>query len=543
MRPQLAVLVFLILNALAPRALAVDAIWQWSVPTGPGRAYLWIPEDCARVRGIVLAQHNLIERIILEHPEFRATLGRLGFAEVFLVPSVDPVYRFDAGAVERFATILHALATESGYEEIGTAPVAPVGHSAHASFPWNYAAANPERTLAVLSIKGDAPLSPLTGSGRPNPDWGTRSLDGIPGLFVMSEQEWWEDRLAPLTRYRAAHPNTPLTVLADTGRGHFDATDSLIRFLGLFLQKATALRLSDGPLASVDPKQGWLVERWRVDAGPSAPPAPYADFAGDRSDAGWCADEEMARAIETIHAASRGKRSQAVAFEQNGRLRPIANTHAGTELDFLPADDGMTFQLTGNFITPLPADPPSATKDQRPPRLVREPLPADPDAHAPGPVRIVPLSGPVVADGPGRFRLRLDRMQSADDSRPLEAWFMALHDGDAVFAPTVRQARLRLPRHDEGLPQVISFPPLPDQRIGAAPTRLEADSDQGLPVEFYIRDGPATIRDGILTLAPVPPRTRLPAKVTVVAWQYGRATGQPIRQAAPVERTFLILPP
>ena len=54
---------------------------------------------------------------------------------------------------------------------------------------------NPERTLAVLSIHGDSPRTHLTGYGRANLDWGTRTIEGIPSLMVMGEDEWWEDRL------------------------------------------------------------------------------------------------------------------------------------------------------------------------------------------------------------------------------------------------------------------------------------------------------------------------------------------------------------
>ena len=54
-------------------------------------------EKCKQVRAVVLAQNNMIERGILEHPQFRATLSKLGMAEVFIVPSIDPVYQFEKG--------------------------------------------------------------------------------------------------------------------------------------------------------------------------------------------------------------------------------------------------------------------------------------------------------------------------------------------------------------------------------------------------------------------------------------------------------------
>jgi hypothetical protein len=40
--------------------------WQWSVPDGDSRAYLWIAPDCQRVRAVVEANHNMIEQGILD---------------------------------------------------------------------------------------------------------------------------------------------------------------------------------------------------------------------------------------------------------------------------------------------------------------------------------------------------------------------------------------------------------------------------------------------------------------------------------------------
>lgn len=537
------VTLLLSLTAFVSFACAADAVWQWSVPAGEGRAYLWIPENCPRVRAVVLAQHNMIERGILEHATMRRTLADLGLAEVFIVPSLDPVFRFDQGAGERFDTILRALAAESGYDEIATAPVAPMGHSAHASFPWNFAAWNPGRTLAALSLKGDAPLTDLTGSGRPNPDWGDRTLDGVPGLFVMSEQEWWEARIAPLVSYRAAHPGAPIAALADVSQGHFDATDSLVEFLALFLRKVAAQRLGDRALRPIDPTRGWWVDRWRAEEAPRAAPAPYADYAGARAEAFWCADEEMARATEAHQTRGRGQRSQQVGFIQAGVLRPITNSHAGTELEFRPEADGLTFALAGSFIAPLPPNPPVATKDQRPPIITVAPQPAAPDAHAPGPVEVSAIIGPIVSAGPGVFRLALDRMYSSDDPRTHEAWFLARHPGDEVFKGAVRQARLKLPRWDEGQEQRITFQVVPDQAKGTRTVPLSATSDAGLSVGFYVREGPAFVENGVLHLTPLPPRARLPVRITVVAWQFGRGSEPKIRAARAVEQSFLLQAP
>ncbi|MBL9207569.1 MAG: hypothetical protein JNN01_20980 [Opitutaceae bacterium] len=526
-------------------ATDADAVWQWSVPAGEGRAYLWVPETCTRVRAVVLAQHNMIEHGILEHPTMRRALAELGLAEVFVVPSLDPVFRFDQGAGERFDRILRALADASGYDEIASAPIVPMGHSAHASYPWNFAASNPGRTLAVLSLKGDAPLTDLTGSGRPNPDWGTRTLDGVPGLMVMGEYEWWEARLAPLLAYRKAHPHAPLLLLADAGHGHFDATDSLVDLLALFLRKAATARLPaerGGALRAVDPAQGWLIDRWRGDEAPRAPAAPAADYTGPRDEAFWCSDGELARALEGHSATSRGKRRSQIGWLQSGALRPLTNSHAGVDLMFLPEADGLTFQLDAELVVPLPPPPPVATKDKRPEPVSIVPARAAPGTHAAGPVAIVVVSGPVVPVAEGVFRVELDRRVAPSDPRTREVWFVAHHPGDAIYKGAVQQARLRLPLWKGGAEQVITFPALPDLPVGADPLPLAAISSAGLPVRFYVREGPAVIRDGRLHLTPLPPRARLPLTVTVVAWQFGRGTEPKVRAAESVERTFHIVP-
>jgi hypothetical protein len=42
------------------------AEWQWSVPMGNGRAFLWIPPNCKQVRAVVVGQNNMIKQGILE---------------------------------------------------------------------------------------------------------------------------------------------------------------------------------------------------------------------------------------------------------------------------------------------------------------------------------------------------------------------------------------------------------------------------------------------------------------------------------------------
>ncbi|MBI2512113.1 MAG: hypothetical protein HYV96_09040 [Opitutae bacterium] len=560
-----------LLSALPVRAS--DAVWQWSVPLGEGRAFLWIPENCPRVRAVVVAQHNMIEQGLLEHATLRRTLAALGIAEVFIAPPFDRPFDFHRGAGERFDATMRALAAESGYDELAAAPVVPMGHSACASFPWNFAAWAPERTLAILSIKGDAPQTNLTGSGAPNPDWGARSIDGIPGLMVMSEQEWWEARLAPLIAFRAAHPRTPLAVLCDTGHGHFDASDELVEFLALFIRKAAEARLvapvsdrrsyedssptlpandvelrrsqTGATLRPVLPAAGWLVARWRADRPYVGAVAPAARSAGAPDEAFWSFDEEHARATAAYQARGAGLAQPQVDFVQDGALAPIRTTHTGVELAFQPEADGVTFRLAADFIAPLPKKPPVATKDVKnlPPPTTAHPTAAAPADRADGPLLVSAITGPVEPIAPGVFRVAFSRTASTIDARSHDIWLRAHHPGDARHKGAVQQALLRVPAFTEGAGQTIDFPPIADQFASAEFVPLAATSDAGVSVSYYVREGPAFVRGGILHFTPLPPRTRFPVTITVVAWQLGRGAAPKLRAALPVERSFRLFGP
>src|SRR5882757_401013 len=88
----------ILLGAVVTRAGAAE--WQWSVEVksekpenGPARAWLWIPPNCKQVRGVVVAQHNMEEISILENAKLRAALAEIGFAEVWIAPFFDHLFR------------------------------------------------------------------------------------------------------------------------------------------------------------------------------------------------------------------------------------------------------------------------------------------------------------------------------------------------------------------------------------------------------------------------------------------------------------------
>jgi len=126
--------------------------------------------------------------------------------------------------------------------------------------------------------------------------------------------------------------------------------------------------------------------------------------------------------------------------------------------------------------------------------------------------------------------------------RSNDIWLMASQKGDAKYRSAVQQLGFKIPLpNQKGEPQKISFPIIANYQRTIKSFPLNAKSDVGLPVSYYIKEGPAEIEDNVLSFTPVPPRSKFPVKVTVVAWQYGYDTrDKKIQSADPVERTFWI---
>ena len=532
---------------------AGTAEWQWSVEIaglvspetdGAPRAFLWIPPAGDFVRGLVVGQHTLQEEMILEHDSFRAELGRLGFGAIWITPPLDLLFEPADAAGPAFDAMLTALARVSGYHELVHAPVVPIGHSAAAFYPWNFARWAPHRTLAVLSISGQWP-TPMNDArdaliAEPLPA-------GIPALVAIGEYEWADERAAIGLRQRVAYPDLPLTMLGEGGAGHFDVSHEKVAYLALYLRKAAAYRLpagdspTDGPpeLRAIDPNTtGWLVDRWRANEPPRVPAAPVAEYA-EPEEAFWCFDEEHAVATEKFRLNQRGKRAALLGFVQAGALLPqLPTTHQQVTIPFQPIGDGLTFQLSTRFLDTVPEGRPERWTGLKAGASLFKPTSNLPST-------IERICGPVAKLSDDTFAIRFYRTGMSNAKRSAEIWLAATHPGDTLFKRSVQQAVLRFPlRNNEGAEQSITFDAIPDQRAGTVSLPLEATSSAGANVHFYVREGPARIAaDGrTLVFTAIPRRSTFPVSVTVVAWQWGRSLEPLVKTASPVERTFRLIP-
>jgi hypothetical protein len=527
---------------------AQNAVWQWSVlvknakqNTGKARAFLWIPPDCKKVKAFLFAQNNMEEQSILENPGFRKEMGKLGFAEVWVSPAYDLLFNFDKGAGEAFNYIMGELSKVSGYSELNYIPFVGIGHSAAASNPYYMAAWNPDRALAAISVSGQWPYFRHVFFA---PDiWGSRNSDHIPCLETMGEYEAADNWSIEGLKERQAHPLIPLSMLACPAEFHFATSDTKAAYIALYLKKVLQYRMpKNSPdnqaikLIPVDPtKTGWLVDKWRFDQIPVAQPATVDQYLGDRTQAFWYFDEELANATTVYHARHRNQKAQLIGYVQHGKLLEQRNVHQQFNLRFEPEADGVTFKVHAAFYDTVPGGSPRPTGWAH----IQVGLPIG-HVISNSPITVDRITGPFVKINDSTFRVHPQK-GFYESSHSYELWFSAGHPGNDEYKPAVQQALMTIPpRNTQGKEQHITFSAIPNQRPNKKGIKLKAVSDAHVPVGFYVQDGPAEITGDRLNLTVIPPRTKFPVKVTVIAWQYGNSNEPKLQTAEPVEHVFWI---
>ena len=271
--------------------------FDYSIGAEGERSLIRLPRGQKQVRAVLYCHQNMTEEVLFRDAEFCSRMDSLGVAMTFIQrgsQNWDLSVKDEYGQTcqERFGQILNQFADGTSHPEIASAPVIPFGHSAQATFPWNFAAWNPDRTLCIISYHGDAPRTNLCGYGRANVEWGrTRNIDRIPGLMIMGEYEWWEARLLPALAFQMMYPDSRISFLCDAGRGHFDLCRQTMDYIALFIEKSL-----DNPR----PEGGCRYSRWFPDGHQSQDP--HEQF--------WYQDEEMVVLTKQIYQQNHGKKRQ-----------------------------------------------------------------------------------------------------------------------------------------------------------------------------------------------------------------------------------------
>ncbi|GAB1416367.1 hypothetical protein MASR2M117_17730 [Paludibacter sp.] len=160
--------------------------------------------------------------------------------------------------------------------------------------------------------------------------------------------------------------------------------------------------------------------------------------------------------------------------------------------------------------------------------------------HSKERILIHKVNGPVEQLNDTTFALKFYRTGFNNIKRTGGICLYAQSQGDDKYKSAVQQIYLKIPYPlSQGERQCITFPALPNVTFGTESITLNAVSDKGLKVSYYVKEGPAEIEGNKLVFTKIPPRAKFPMKVTVVAWQYG-VKGK-LQSAKPVERNFNII--
>ena len=508
---------------------ALDAaVFQFSVPVptakGTNRAWLWIPPAAPQVRGVVMAGMTLMEREFVKDEVIRRACADEHLALVFLNCGLS---------TPDLTNVLADLAAVSGYDELARAPMFFVGHSAGGPQAKECAVKFADRCFGLVQYRGGVP-------------GGTNAVPpGIPALMMLGQfdefggtmrdengRESWEGGRDALAAFFAANEQNLGSVVVEPGAGHFAWSERNAAYLASFIRKAAQTRLTpEGKVCAIDHHSGWLTEL------PSRSPARYTaasheQYAGPITNAAWHFDQEIARATVAYHGNLNGKRDQFIRWSD-----PVW-VDAGARFFFTRLEwvgDGQTFE-----VHPLYADQVPGPHDGKGPRW---PAAGTPVGHSAAPIYVKQVGGPILAAGTNRFRLQFDALAPASEGGRVT--FMAYSHGDAEYRYTEQVGMM--PRGFGGLkrgqPQKITFAPLQNLKPDRLPVKLNATSDAGLLVEFYVAYGPAIAKDGTLRIAELPSRAKYPIAVKVVAWQFGRALEPLVQTANPVEQIIYVEKP
>lgn len=600
--PTIKLVLILMLAAISFTTLnaQVDApgqVWQWSVPVkgainsqGQPRAYMWIPTSCTKVRAMMLAQNNMEEFSIVENQQLRDSLESVGMGAIWVSPTFMQIFNAMEGGRGIVLQMLADLAEESGYAELANVPLIPIGHSATANFPFAFSAAFPERTLCGVSVSGTFPYD-YGNMFAPNTECGNTS-DYIPHLTTMGEFEGAGDNSSSLNKVfnrRSAHPHTPMSMLPVAGEYHFATSQEKTNFIAYYIKKSAYYRLAQDATATtlatltpIDPAtSGWLVDRWRKNMLPRYPAAPAASYTGKKALIGsageenfWCFDEDMARRIETYQGKHFRKTPCLIAYNQSTTPRVVGaqvaqnNNHVQCRLAFIPLNDSLDFELSSSFLTTIPAVSGRcagwmSTTDPTTGAVTNGVVGATIGYPADNSLSVIDRTiGPIAklgkdpVTGITKFRMSLERGLGATATNYAQYFvFSVAHPGDAIYKSSVLQADMSVSVYNTtGLAQTITFPQIANVSTILNPITLNATSNLGMPVQYFVREGPAKIENGKVVFTTIPQGAKLPIKVTVVAWQWGRNAdlaarmtapgvpypGQTIQTAPQIENTFYI---
>ena len=500
-----------------------DFTWA-SGTTGKSTSYLWIPENCRTLRGLLILGSNVPEHKLVGHPAIRKVCEANDFGIVWSTPSFLNAKELPK-TMEFCQQQLDGLAKVSGYAEVATVPWLPMGESGHLKLVQGMLDEKPERTLAGVLLKDTnlpsknqvSPVLAVQGTGY---EWEQDKSD-IRSAWSAVGLKKYEGLLVR----RAQNPQWPISLVFDGHSGHFDCDERLIAYIARYVDLAIKARLpadGSGKLRPVELTKGFAADLPL----PGHEGKPVVPESG-KSGLGWYFDAAQAKEAQAMAAINWKAETQLPAYvDDQGKDLPH-NFNGITNIKTATMEaDGLTFTVRGRLLDAIPEGFVGASEKL---------------AKTPGTPSVEWLSGPIEPRGGGRFRIALDRTWMGGTATYVGLRQPATATVRGIIQPA--GIELRSLRIMDGKPQKIVFAPITDVKAGIPSVPLVATSDAGLPVQFFVQAGPAIVRDGKVVFTAIPPRSQFPITVTVVAWQWGRASEPKVKTAELVTQTFRLLAP
>lgn len=497
--------------------------------------YLWIPENCKKLRGLIILCTNVPEQMLVGHAAIRKACKSNDLGIIWSTPSFMNFRKSVRDgkslnmALEYKTTVnflqqmLNGLAETSGYNEVAKVPWLPMGESGHLLMVDALMENSSERCIAGIFIKNNH-LPPKNRE--------------VPTLVAYgTAQEWGQDLVDIRLRWndvgaaydeilnqRKQNPQWPLSYIIDGSSGHFDCSEKLANYFAHYIDLVAKARLShDGSttLKHVKLDRGFLADM-PVPGHENHPVTAYSDTKPEAVALPWFFDKSSAMEAQSFASINWKAYTQIPAFlNDSGKVAPFIFNGISKLVPSDMGEDGITFTVKPVLLDKIPDNFKVGAGD----RLAKASC---------TPV-LEWVCGQYKPIGNNRFRILLDR------SWPNTANYIGVRQqGNDSIRCIFQPCGLTLPKNNSGKQQKISFDKIPDVVVGTKSIQLKATSDSGLPVEFYVVAGPAIIENGQVIFTKIPPKSKFPVEVTVAAWQWGRATEPKIKMADIVKNTFHI---
>ncbi|MFZ4456854.1 MAG: hypothetical protein ACOYOT_11610 [Bacteroidales bacterium] len=497
--------------------------------------YLWIPENCKKLRGLLVLCSNVPEHMLVGHSAIRNACEVNNLGIIWSTPSFMNFRKSTKGdktlnmaleyktAVDFLQQMLDGLAEKSGYSEVATAPWLPMGESGHLLMVDALMEYSPERCIAGIFIKNNH-LPPKNRE--------------VPTLVAFgTAQEWGQDKIDIRTRWndvksaydgilnqRKQNPNWPLSYIIDGSTGHFDCSEKLALFFADYIDLAAKARLSnDGSpkLKPVNLDKGFLADM-PVPGHENRPVKAYSDLKPEEAALPWFFSKASALEAQSFAAINWKAATQIPAFlNDSNKIAPFIFNGISKLIPTDFGSDGLTFTVKPIMLENIPANFTVGAGDKLPKAL--------------GTPVLEWVCGQFKPIGNNKFRISLDRMYPNTTS-----YLGVRQEGNDSIRSIFQPCGLTLPKNNSGKLQKISFEKIADVPVGTKSIKLIASSDASLPVEFYVVAGPAIIENGKLIFTKIPPKAKFPVEVTVAAWQWGKNSEPKVKMAEIVKQTFRI---